>query len=111
MSKGYRRSVQLPDDHFETLREIFGCKYEEKVVDGVRTRLTRDYFVSNMLKILLAASKNMLQYHELYEKSKIRNENRFLENLRWLVKIGFLKKDGSRYRITRKGMKIVDAFS
>jgi len=107
----HRRSVQLPDEHFETLKEIFGCKYEEKVVDGVKTRLMRDYYASNILKILLALSKNRLRYQDLFQKSKIRNEDAFLNYLRWMIKIGLLAKDGSRYRITRKGAKIIDAFS
>ena len=107
----HRRSIQLPDEHFETLKEIFGCKYEEKVVDGVKTRLLRDYYASNILKILLALSKNRLRYQDLFQKSKIRNEDAFLNYLKWLLKIGLLAKDGSRYRITRKGMKILDAFS
>ena len=111
MANLHRRSVQLPDEYFETLKEIFGCKYEEKAVNGVKTRLMRDYYASNILKILLALSKNGLRYYELYQKSKIRNEDAFLNYLRWMIKIGLLAKDGSRYRIARKGMKILDAFS
>jgi len=107
----HKRSVQLPDEHFETLKEIFGCKYEERVVNGVKTRLMRDYYVSNILKILLALSKNRLPYEELYERSKIRNEDTFLKYLRWMIKLGMLAKDGSSYSITPKGMKILDAFS
>ena len=111
MANLHRRSVQLPDEHFETLKEIFGCKYEERTVNGIKTRLMRDYYASNILKILLAVSKNGLQYHELYQKSKIRKEDAFLKYLRWMIKIGLLAKDGSRYSITPKGMKILDAFS
>lgn len=112
MTKLHRRSVQLPDEHFETLKEIFGCKYEEKAINGVKTRLMSDYFLSNILKILLAVSNNRLSYQDLYQRSRIRNEETFLKYLRWMIKIGLLtKKDGSIYDITSKGMQIVDAFS
>ncbi len=107
----HRRSIQLPDEHLETLREIFGCRYEEDTVNGIRARLDRDYYISNILKVLLPISKSRLRYQELYTKSKIRSEDAFLKYLRWMMRLGLLAKDGHGYGITTKGMLIVQAFS
>ncbi len=111
MTNHRRKSIQLPEEHFETLKEIFGCKYEERSVNGVKTRLIHDYYLSSILKILLVASKSRLGYQELYQKSRIRSEDTFLKYLRLMIKTGLVAKDSSSYGIMPKGMKVLEAFS
>ncbi len=106
----YKRSVQLPVEEFELLKYLFGCKYEEEGVNSVKTRLERDYYISNVLKILLPLSKGQLRYYELYSKSRIRSEDSFLKYLKWLQKVGFIEKYDVYYLITPKGIKLIDAF-
>ncbi|GIU70596.1 MAG: hypothetical protein KatS3mg003_0075 [Candidatus Nitrosocaldaceae archaeon] len=106
----YKRSVQLPEEEFELLKELFGCKYEEEGVNSVKTRLEHDYYISNVLKILLPLSKGRLRYQELYRRSKIRSEDSFLKYLRWMLRIGLLDKEDVYYVITTRGTKLVEAF-
>lgn len=110
MKAMYKRSIQLPEEEYELLKNLFGCKYEEESVNGVRTRLVHDYYISNVLKILLPLSKGRLRYQELYRRSKIRSEDSFLKYIRWMLRVGLLAKDDTYYIITARGMKIVDAF-
>lgn len=107
----YKRSIQLPEEEFELLKQLFGCKYEEEGVNSVKTRLEHDYYISNVLKILLPLSKGRLRYQELYSRSKIRSEDSFLKYIRWMLRIGLLDKREAYYIITNRGMKLVEAFS
>ncbi len=100
----------MPIEEFDLLKQLFGCKYEEEGVNGIKARLEHDYYISNILKILLPLSKGCLRYHELYSKSRIRSEDSFLKYLRWLQKVGFIEKNEAYYLITSKCLKLIEAF-
>ncbi len=110
MRSVYKRSIQLPEEESELLKQIFGVKYEEEGVNCIRTRLEHDYYISNMLKILLPLSKSNLKYQELYRRSKISSEESFLKYLKWMRRIELVEKRDQYYMITGRGMKLVEAF-
>ena len=111
IEKIHKKGIYLPEELADTLKDIFGLKYEKRTVNTIKVQLSNDYYASNILRILLVLFKSRSSYTDLLMGTQFRNEHKLIKYLRWMTERGWIRKnDDGIYEITEKGLMFLDAF-
>jgi predicted transcriptional regulator len=109
--KIHKRGIYLSEELAGTMKNIFGLKYETRTAESIKVRLSGDYYISNILRILLVLSMKRASYTELIARTMFRNEHVFVKYLKWMADRGWITRNADGiYEIAEKGRKFLDAF-
>ena len=109
--KIHKRGIYLSEEMTSTMKNIFGLKYENRTAESIKVRLSGDYYISNILRILLVLSMKRASYTELMARTMFRNEHMFAKYLKWMADRNWLtRNEDGIYEIAEKGRKFLDAF-
>ena len=106
-----KKGIYLSEELADTVKDIFGLKYEKRTANTIKAQLSNDYYASNILRILLVLSKSRSSYTDLLVGTQFRNEHKLVKYLRWMTERSWIRKnEDGIYEITDKGQIFLDAF-